>query len=106
MWKWRESLLTHPDSCPTNGDHLNVFDLADKANHLFDFAKNVAALWQLIREGTGLPLNRRRKNAKTALALAELAVSAKGEVSLDYKTADGDQLILHIRPKQGEHLLE
>ena len=22
IWNWRESLLTHPDSCPTNGDHL------------------------------------------------------------------------------------
>ena len=23
-WNWRESLLTHPDSCPTTGGHLNA----------------------------------------------------------------------------------
>ena len=23
-WNWRESLLTHPDSCPGNGDHLTA----------------------------------------------------------------------------------
>ena len=28
MWNWPESLLTHPDSCPTNGVHLTMlYDL-------------------------------------------------------------------------------
>ena len=24
MWNWRESRLTHSDSCPTNGVHLSI----------------------------------------------------------------------------------
>jgi hypothetical protein len=84
----------------------DISDWADQANHLFDFAKNLATVLATAVSTIAVVLSRRQKGAKTVLALAKLAMDAKAEVRMDYKGPAGDQLILNVTPGQGRRVHE
>ncbi|WP_376100824.1 hypothetical protein ACE7GA_26430 (plasmid) [Roseomonas sp. CCTCC AB2023176] len=90
------------------GSLVTVFsdlaELADKANHLIDFAKNLAMIAGAAAAGAYLLRNRRRPGTKTITVLAEAAAKHNCDVSIKY---DGktDIYDFKLEPRQAEELI-
>lgn len=78
----------------------DLSDLADQANHLFDFAAHIGALVAAVLAGTIALRSRRRLGSGTVLALAEAAMRGNAEVKITHRNRSGDQLLVHITPEQ------
>jgi hypothetical protein len=76
-------------------------DLADKANHLYDFAKHIVDLIRGAIAGTAILRGRRRRNgSQTVIALAETALREKVPVRIVHKRLGKEELMVEVMPDQ------
>jgi len=85
---------------------LTLLDWAGKANDLFDFVRNIQSMWGS-GSGGAIRLDRSRKvGAKSALALAELAIQSHAELELYEKEPDGREISIRVTPPKARALRE
>ena len=77
----------------------DLSDLADQANHLFDFSKNIIDLVVALIAGHIVIKNRRDPYLKTALALADSAIKSGGFIEISYEGPKSDKLNLKVAPE-------
>jgi hypothetical protein len=81
----------------------DLADWADQANHLFDFAKNVALLVTGAIAGTVLLRGRGRKEgSRTVVAIAEAAIKGKAPVRIMHRGRRGDTLMVEVHPTEAD----
>lgn len=84
---------------------LSLVDWASQANELIEFGIHIAELTAAAVAGVVYLRGRRRRGARTVLALVELAAETGTETRINYTGPDGEQVLVHMTPSKA-HLIE
>lgn len=85
---------------------LQLLDYLDKANDLFDFAKNLSALFKQFTGHKQVPSNRGKKGDKTILAIAKLAAKTGSELEMFRRSKDGETTFVRMSPAIGKDIVD
>lgn len=84
---------------------LQFVDWIGHANQLLEFGEHIAGLVGAAATGYVILTSKRRKGAKTVLAIVELAAKTGSEVEISHRTEKGETTFVHLTPGMAKDVL-